>query len=174
MNRLNYYLPLGIICLLCFALHAQDAPPPVSPPNSAADSLYRNTADSGFTRDSTGQTEAARMYRSSVSSMRRDASQQIGSRDTLLRKRKMIAPEPESPKVAEPKRVDSVSSVVKKSPPDSAPPVKARVSKGAVAVAVGTCVLIGCGIAVYLFKNSKDNAAGSNNNRVPPPPDPPF
>jgi hypothetical protein len=131
-------------------------------------------ADSAFTQDSGGESEAARMYRSSLSRMRRDAPQMNAAPDTLLKKRKMIPAEPEGPKLSEPKRADSLSPVAKSPAPVSSPPSKTKVKKSSIAVAVGSCALIGCGIAVYLLTNSKKDDAVSRNNPIPPPPDPPL
>jgi hypothetical protein len=89
-------------------------------------SIPASVADSAIEPDSGGESEAARMYRSSVSGMRRDAPQMSATPDTLLKKRRAPIPDREPPKISEPKAADSLSPDVKGAAHEPLPQAKKR------------------------------------------------
>ncbi len=129
---------------------AQDTVVPAAPPQSS---------------------ESARMYQYSVSRQRRDAPRQDSAPDTA----KTRAEKPVATAIAQPPqtiRADSISILPKDMRQGAGRP--AKVKKSGVILAVGTCALIGCGIAAYLLKNSRNDEIIAHNNRIPPPPEPPV
>jgi hypothetical protein len=129
-------------------------------------------SDSAHARES----DAARMYQSAVSKMRRDVPRQGVQPDTSANRRRMTITEPEASSPPGPTLNDSLSVAVNGNQPVNQPAAehKPHIKNSAVILAAGSCALIGCGIAVYLLKASKNDDIIARNNRIPPPPDPPV
>jgi hypothetical protein len=170
MSRKNG-VSVFLLALLCVGAYSQGLP--VEHPETSRDTLASAGAgDSAGALDS----ESARMYQSAVSTMRRDAPGQSSALDTSANARRMKIAGEEIAAPPMPKRMDSITIAAQGDQPVNKPHSNQRpqVKKSSILIAVGSCALIGCGIAAYVLKNSKNDDVIAQNNRIPPPPNPPV